>query len=128
MSQRLERILVLLRIFFGGTRAKAVLVVCIQSFTRRPVAFLDMPGGKNLMTSTQPLTFSERFARSLLTAWNQRELVELQSTLTQWPGTAPEALSAEERERMDLIRGLGQDLLLWDAAGHAENVASQKAA
>jgi hypothetical protein len=40
----------------------------------------------------------------------------------------PEALSAEERERMDLIQGLGQDLLIWDAAGRAENAANQSAA
>ena len=77
------------------------------------------------MTCTQPLTASERFARSVLTAWNKRELNELQSTLR---GTAAEALSAEERERMELIQGLGQDLLLWDAAGRAGNTANQNAA
>ena len=77
------------------------------------------------MTCTQPLTASERFARSVLTAWNKRELNELQSTLR---GTAAEALSAEERERMELIQGLGQDLLRGDAAGHAENAAKQNAA
>jgi len=77
------------------------------------------------MTCTQPLTASERFARSVLTAWNKREFTELQSTLNR---TAAEALSAEERERMELIQGLGQDLLLGDAAGHAENAAKQNAA
>ena len=125
MSQTLTEILVLLQIFFIGTFAKPVLVVCIQSFTRRPVLFLDMPRGKNRMTSTQPLTASERYARSILTAWNKHELSELQSTLSR---TAAEALSAEERERMELIRGLGQDLLLWDAAGRAGNTANQNAA
>ena len=77
------------------------------------------------MTCTQPLTASERFARSVLTAWNKRELNELQSALR---GTAAEALSAEERERMELIQGLGQDLLLCDASGRAENAAKQNAA
>jgi len=77
------------------------------------------------MTCTQPLTASERYARSILTAWNKRELNELELTLTR---TAPQALCPEERERLELIQGLGQDLLLWDAAGHAENAANQKAA
>ena len=80
------------------------------------------------MTSTAPLTASERYARSILTAWNKRAMNELQSTLLQSSSMAPEALSAEERERMDLIQGLGQDLLIWDAAGRAENAANQSAA
>jgi hypothetical protein len=80
------------------------------------------------MTASQPLTASERYARSLLAAWNKRELSDLQSTLTQSPEMAPEALSPEERERMDLIQGLGQHLILWDAAGRTENAADQNAA
>jgi len=79
------------------------------------------------MTSTAPLTASERYARSILTAWNKRAINELQSTLQQ-SSTAPEAMCAEERERIDLIQGLGQDLLIWDAAGRAENAANQSAA
>ena len=78
------------------------------------------------MTGTQPLTASERYARSILTSWNKREFGELQSTLTQSSGT--EGLSPEERERIELIQGLGQDLLLSNAAGRAENAASQNAA
>ena len=80
------------------------------------------------MNSTQPLTASERYARSILTAWNKRELNELQATLTKSSWLAPEVLSPEERERMELIQGLGQDLLQWDAAGRAENSANQNAA
>ena len=80
------------------------------------------------MTSTQPLTASERYARTILTAWNKRELNELQATLTKSPGCAPEVLSPEERERMELIQGLGQDLLQWDVAGRVENAANQDAA
>jgi hypothetical protein len=80
------------------------------------------------MTSTARLTVSERYARSILTAWNKRAINELQSTLLQSSPTAPEALCAEERERMDLIQGLGQDLLIWDAAGRAENAANRSAA
>ncbi len=80
------------------------------------------------MTSTAPLTASERYARSILTAWNKRAMNELQSTLLQSSAMVPETLSAEERERMDLIQDLGQDLLVWDAAGRAENAAHQSAA
>ena len=80
------------------------------------------------MTSTAPLTASERYARSILTAWNKRAFNELQSTLQQSSTMVIEALSAEERERMELIQDLGQDLLIWDAAGRAENAAQQSAA
>jgi hypothetical protein len=78
------------------------------------------------MTSTQPLTASERYARSILTAWNQRELSDLKTTLAHSPALAPAALCAEERERMDLLNGLSQELLLWDAG--AGNLAAQNAA
>ena len=80
------------------------------------------------MTSTVPLTASERYARSILTAWNKRAIPELRCTLQQSSAMASEALPAEERERMDLIQDLGQDLLSWDAAGRAENAANQSAA
>jgi len=80
------------------------------------------------MTSTAPLTASERYARSILTAWNKRAIHEIQSTLLPSPAMAPEALSAEERERMDLLQGLSQDLLIWDATGRVENAAKQSAA
>jgi len=80
------------------------------------------------MTSTPPLTASEQYARSILAAWNKRALNELQSTLTRPSITAPEALSAEERERMDLIQELGQQLLQWDAVGRTENAPNQNVA
>lgn len=96
----------------------------MQPFTRRPVLFIDMLREQNRMTSIQPLTASERYARFILNAWNRHELNELRSTLT----PSCEVLSEEERERMELIQGLGQELLQWDAAGRAENAANQNAA
>lgn len=78
------------------------------------------------MTCTQPLTASERYARSILTSWNKRELNELQFTLTQSSALGPEGLPVEERERMELIHDLGQDLL--DTAGGRGNTANQSAA
>ena len=80
------------------------------------------------MTFTQPLTASERYARSILVAWNKRAINELQATLLQSSAMVPEALLPEERERMELIQGLGQDLLIWDAAGRAENGENHNAA
>ena len=64
------------------------------------------------MTSTRPLTASERYARFVLNAWDQREFTELQTALTQVPFTRPGNLSAVEYERMDLIQDLSRDLLI----------------
>jgi len=80
------------------------------------------------MNSTKPLTASERYARSILTAWDKREFTELQAALTRLPFTGLEALPAAERERMDLIRDLGQDLLVWGTSAPAEIGTNQNAA
>jgi hypothetical protein len=69
------------------------------------------------MTSTRPLTASERYARLILSAWNKREFTELQAALTQVPLTQPGTLPAIERERMDLIYDLGCNLLAGDGSG-----------
>jgi hypothetical protein len=63
------------------------------------------------MTSTKPITVSEHYARVVLSAWEQRELTELEPALTQLLITLPEN-SAVETERMDLIRDLGRTLLI----------------
>ena len=73
------------------------------------------------MTSTRPLTASERFARFVLNAWDKREFTELQTALTQVPFTRPGNLSAVEYERMDLIQDLGRNLLRWDSSGNIRN-------
>lgn len=78
------------------------------------------------MTSTKPLTASERYARAVLSAWDQREFTELESALTQLPAMQPE-IPAEESERMDLIRDLGRNLLIWHSTGQVENGTSQNA-
>jgi hypothetical protein len=64
------------------------------------------------MTSTRPLTASERYARFVLSAWNKQESTEFQAALTQVPFTLPGNLPAVEYERMDLIQDLGRDLLI----------------
>ncbi len=68
------------------------------------------------MTSTRPLTASERYARFVLSAWNKREFAELQTALTELPFKRPGNLPAAEYERMDLIQDLGRDLLMWNGS------------
>jgi hypothetical protein len=80
------------------------------------------------MTSTKPLTASERYARFILSAWSKREFNELQVALTQSPLTRPENLPPVECERMDLIHDLGQNLLAWENSGQVENGTDQNAA
>jgi hypothetical protein len=80
------------------------------------------------MTSTKPLTASERYARCILSAWNKREFSELQSALQQLPCDRPENLPAVEFERMDLIHDLGQTLLASENSAAIVNRMDQNAA
>jgi hypothetical protein len=80
------------------------------------------------MTSTRPLTASERYARFVLSAWNKREFAELQTALTELSLKRPGNLPAAEYERMDLIQDLGQDLLMRDGSGQVVNGTDQSAA
>ena len=80
------------------------------------------------MTSTKPLTASERYARLILSAWNKQEFAELQAALTQLPLTRPGTLPAVECERMDLIHDLGRNLLVRDGSGQLENGTNQRSA
>jgi hypothetical protein len=80
------------------------------------------------MTSTRPLTASERYARFVLSAWDKREFTELKTALTQVPFTRPGNLPAVEYERMDLIQDLGRDLLMWDSSDQIKNGAEPSTA
>jgi len=73
------------------------------------------------MTSTRPLTASERYARFVLAAWNNDAFGELQAILKQSPLAGPEATLAPERERMELIQDLGRSLLAWQVTGKRQN-------
>jgi len=79
------------------------------------------------MTSTRPLTASERYARSILTAWNKREFAELQTAIKELPLKQPENLPTSEYERMDLIQDLGRVLLMRSASGPVANGAGHDA-
>ncbi len=73
------------------------------------------------MPSTKPLTVSERYARSLLAAWNRREVIELKGLLLAHPLPEPAAAPAAELERVDLLQEICRNLLIWDAAGQRKN-------
>ena len=79
------------------------------------------------MTSTRPLTASERYARFVLNAFDRREFTELQAALAQTPFTRPGNLPAAEHERMDLIQDLGRDLIEHGSA-QVKNGTDQSAA
>jgi hypothetical protein len=57
----------------------------------------------------------------ILSAWNNREITELQAALTQLPSLRPETLPTMEYERMDLLHDLGRSLLAWRHSGQIEN-------
>lgn len=80
------------------------------------------------MTSTKPLTASERYARFVLGAWNKREFSQLQAALTEAPCTDPASLPAVECERMDLIHDLGRSLLASEYLERSGNGTDQNAA
>jgi hypothetical protein len=80
------------------------------------------------MTSTRPLTASEGYARFVLSTWNKREFVELQTALTELPFKRPGNLPAAEYERIDLIQDLSRDLLMWGGSGPVKNGADHDAA
>lgn len=80
------------------------------------------------MTSTRPLTASERYARFVLHAWDNREFTGLETALAQVPFTRPGNLPAVEYERMNLIQDIGRGLLMWDGSGQVENATDHKAA
>jgi hypothetical protein len=80
------------------------------------------------MTSTKLLTASERYARFILSAWNQREFTELESAIEQSPFLQTGTLRFEECERIELIHDLGRNLLTWDNSGQGENKTDQNTA
>ncbi len=80
------------------------------------------------MTSPKPFTTSERYARMLLTAWDNHEVTEFRAILKRinFPGQEP--LSFAERERMDLIQDIASILPLWKSSGQSEYAGNLKAA
>ena len=80
------------------------------------------------MTSTRPLTASERYARFVLNAWNNREFAQLKTVLTELPFKRSGNLPAAEYERMDLIQDLGRGLLMPDGSGLVANGGDHDAA
>jgi hypothetical protein len=80
------------------------------------------------MTFPKPFTTSERYARLLLTAWDNHEVTEFQAILKRinFAGRVP--LSFAERERMDLILDIASSLPLWKSSGQSEYAENSEAA
>jgi hypothetical protein len=80
------------------------------------------------MTSPKPFTTSERYARLLLTAWDNLEITEFQAILKRIDFSGQEPLNFAERERMDLIQDIASSLPLWKSSGQSEYAGNLKAA
>lgn len=65
------------------------------------------------MTQTDSLTGSERFARSLLAAWNSGDVPRLRDELSQIAATDCSSLSAFEHERIEILQEVAQTIRVW---------------
>jgi hypothetical protein len=65
------------------------------------------------MTQTDPLAGSERFAKSLLAAWNSGDIPRLRNELGQIAVTDYSSLSAFEHERIEIVQEVAQTIRVW---------------
>jgi hypothetical protein len=67
------------------------------------------------MTHTDSLPGSERFAKSLLSAWNSGDIPRLRQELSQIAVTdyASLPLSAFEHERIEIVQQVAQTIRVW---------------
>jgi hypothetical protein len=65
------------------------------------------------MTYTGSLKDSERFAQSLLAAWNSGDVPRLRSELCQIAATDSSSLPAFEGEKMEIVQGVAQTMRVW---------------
>jgi hypothetical protein len=73
------------------------------------------------MTYRKPLTASERYARFVLAAWDNKEFTQL-TALLQTPHMDAHVLSADDRERIELTQDMVRGLL--EADGCEANTAN----
>jgi|HubBroStandDraft_6_1064221.scaffolds.fasta_scaffold49261_2 hypothetical protein len=65
------------------------------------------------MTVAESLTVSERFARSLLAAWNSGDLPRLRQELKQVASADHSGMSAFEHEKFEIVQGVAQTMRVW---------------
>jgi hypothetical protein len=65
------------------------------------------------MISTDSCVVSERFARSLLAAWNSGDLLRLKDELSQIAAADHAGLSEFEHERIEIVQGVAQTIRAW---------------
>jgi hypothetical protein len=68
--------------------------------------------GEQKMTFTKPLTISECAAKTLLAAWNSRDLLRLRSALVQTDAISIAHLPAFEQERFELLHEIAK-MMRW---------------
>jgi hypothetical protein len=65
------------------------------------------------MTYTDSLIGSERFAQSLLAAWNSGDVPRLRNELREIAAADSSSMSAFEGEKMEIVQGIAQTLRVW---------------
>ena len=65
------------------------------------------------MTSTESLTVSDCFARSLLGAWNSGDLLRLRNELNQVALADRSGLSGFEQERIEIVQEVAKTIRVW---------------
>jgi hypothetical protein len=65
------------------------------------------------MTSAKSVTVSERFARSLLAAWNRGDLPRLRDELNQVAVADHSSLPVFEQERIEMVQEVAKTMRVW---------------
>jgi hypothetical protein len=87
-------------------------------------AFLDMSAGRERLTCSNPLTASERYAKSLLLAWDSGEAHPIEAVLDRTALVDPAQLSAGEQERFELVHEIGSTMKAWQDSPTRQDEAS----
>jgi hypothetical protein len=66
-----------------------------------------------MMISAESYKASERFARSLLAAWNSGDLPRLRQELKQVAAVDLSGMSAFEHEKLEIVQGVAQTMRVW---------------
>jgi hypothetical protein len=87
-----------------------------------------MSAGGNLVTCSNSLTVSERYATSLLVAWDSGEIPPLAAVLDQTALVNQAQLSSCEQERLELVHEIGCTMKAWQDSANRQDEATLTAA